>query len=603
MALNIFKGIEQVTEATYTGLADSVKIGKLYLVKREDGYGDIYFGTRHYGHFSQTEIDNLAQAIKDIAANKTAIEKNASDIEKQRTDFESLVSLVDSMVKYEYKEIDSADVPEGVNPESKDAKPETVAKNDPEYITVGDKTYHKEAVSTSEVLESLETMIKEVDAKFADYKIKSVAEGDKVLSVDGQGVLSSTMSLKYDSDKKRIYLYGGVEDDDHKLGEVDTIDFIKDGMLETAELVTVTEEDGKLVYGDNKTEAPESVKAAGKYIRLHFNTDSNANDIFLSVNELIDVYKGGKDITVNDDNTIDVALDENITVAGLNDTYGCGLIKNGQTIKAGTSLSAVLKMMLSKEINPAAATKPSISITTASVVSGLHEIGESVNVGTASITKATGKFNNNGWASPTQPTAAFEWSDEKMSSVVTSGATGYSEQTDVASIGQGTATTVKGVNRITISASAAYSAPTNKPITNLSKEYDGADATWVAGTASNTATIDWTGVYPCFTNKDGLGNVPSTKVALQTSKTFHVTVDVHNVGGDDFRFAYPDGWTISSFKVKSLDGKYYEFAAAYTKDAGTIEKTIQNNAVTYHYLSVSNGASDYEIVLSKDLNA
>lgn len=90
MALNVFKGIEQVTEATYLGLAGSDKIGKLYLVKRTDGYGDIYFGTRHYGHFSQKEIDKLAQAVKDIGDNKTAITKNTSDITLQRTDFDNL---------------------------------------------------------------------------------------------------------------------------------------------------------------------------------------------------------------------------------------------------------------------------------------------------------------------------------------------------------------------------------------------------------------------------------------------------------------------------------------------------------------------------------
>lgn len=602
MALNVFKGIEQVTEATYLGLTNPDKIGKLYLVKRTDGYGDIYFGTRHYGHFSQTEIDKLAQAVKDIDANKTAIDKNTSDITQQRTDFDKLVSLVDSMVKYEYKE--TANVPEGVTPVSKDEVPSTVGKTDPEYITVNGKNYHKEVVSTSEVLDSLKKMINDVDAKFESYKVKTVVEGDKVLSVSDQGVLSSTMSLKYDSTKKRITLYGGSEDDAHKIGEVNTTDFIKDGMLETAELVTVRTEGDKLVYGEGEgTQVPESVTEPGKYIRLHFNTDSSANDIFLSVNDLVDVYKGGKDIAVKEDNTIDVALDEDITVAGLSDTYGCGLIKNGNTIKAGTSLSEVLKMMLSKELNPAPSTKPSISIAKASAASGLHEIGEIINVGTASISKTAGKFNNNGWTSPAQPTPTFEWSNEKMSSTITSGATGYAAQTNVATIGQGTATTEKGSNKITISASADYSAPTNKPTTNLKNEYDGTEATWVAGTASNAATIDWTGVYPCFTNIDGLGNDPGKRVTLQTSKTFHFTVGVHNTGGDDFRFAYPDGWTISSFKVKSLDGKYYEYAASYNKNAGTIEKTIQNNPVTYHYLTVSNGAADYEIVLDKNLDA
>ena len=602
MALNVFKGIEQVTETTYLGLNKSDKIGKLYLVKRTDGYGDIYFGTRHYGHFSQTEIDKLAQAVKDIDANKTAIDKNTSDITQQRTDFDKLVSLVDSMVKYEYKKIEN--LPEGATAgDPLESVPAEVTKDSPEYIQVGEQYYQKVVVSTSEVLDSLKKMINDVNAKFESYKVKTVAVGDKVLSVSEQGVLSSTMSLKYNSAEKKIILYGGTEDDDHKIGEVDTTDFIKDGMLDTAELVTVTQtEDGKFVYG-NGSEAPESVTAAGKYIRLHFNADSKANDIFLSVNDLVDVYKGGKDIAVKEDNTIDVALDEDITVAGLSDTYGCGLIKNGNTIKAGTSLSEVLKMMLSKELNPAPSTEPSISIAKASAASGLHEIGEIINVGTASISKTAGKFNNNGWTSPAQPTPTFEWSNEKMSSTITSGATGYATQTNVATIGQGTATTEKGSNKITISASADYSAPTNKPTTNLKKEYDGAEATWVAGTASNAATIDWTGVYPCFTNIDGLGNDPGKRVNLQTSKTFYFTVGVHNTGGDDFRFAYPDGWTISSFKVKSLDGEYYEYAASYNKNAGTIEKTIQNNPVTYHYLTVSNGAADYEIVLDKDLNA
>ena len=76
MALNVFKGIEQVTEATYLGLDDSDKIGKLYLVKRTDGYGDIYFGTRHYGHFSQTEINKLAQAVKDIGFHGWIVSEN-----------------------------------------------------------------------------------------------------------------------------------------------------------------------------------------------------------------------------------------------------------------------------------------------------------------------------------------------------------------------------------------------------------------------------------------------------------------------------------------------------------------------------------------------
>lgn len=130
-----------------------------------------------------------------------------------------------------------------------------------------------------------------------------------------------------------------------------------------------------------------------------------------------EVPKSGTDIKVTN-GKIDVALSENITVAGLSDQYGCGLIKNGDTIKAGTSLMDIMKLMLSKEINPGAATKPSISISKAASASGLHEVGESVNVGTATIGKTAGKFNNNGWTTPAQPAAAFTWSNEKMSSIL-----------------------------------------------------------------------------------------------------------------------------------------------------------------------------------------
>ena len=352
--------------------------------------------------------------------------------------------------------------------------------------------------------------------------------------------------------------------------------------------------------------------ATKKSIVLDFSDIASATDTTIKFDALAKKIKAledkapiaGKDIDITEGtNAINVALDEEITVAGLNDTYGCGLIKNGNTIPAGTSLTEILKQMLSKELNPKAATKPSISISKAGPASGLHEIGETINVGTATISKTAGHFNNNGWASPAQPAATFSWSNEKMSSKLTTGAEGYAAQTDVASIAQGTAKTVKGTNKVTITASADYSAPTNKPITNLNKPYNGANATWVAGNATSSETVTWTGVYPCFTNLGNLGAEPTKKCTLQTSATFSFTVPAHNAGNNDFRFAYPDGWTISSFKVKSLDGKYYEYAATHNKNAGNLTKTIQGNAVTYHYLTVANGASDYQITLNKGLDA
>lgn len=320
-----------------------------------------------------------------------------------------------------------------------------------------------------------------------------------------------------------------------------------------------------------------------------------------------EVPKSGTDIKVTN-GKIDVALSEDITVAGLNDTYGCGLIKNGNTIKAGTSLMDIMKQMLSKEINPKAATKPSISISKAASASGLHEVGESVNVGTATIVKRAGHFNNDEWASPKQPEAVFTWSNEKMSSTLTNGAEGYAAQTDVASIAQGTAKTVKGRNRVTIIASADYTAPTNKPITNLNKEYDGEGATWVAGTASSTESIEWTGVYPCFTNiaDSTLTENANTKLSLISGNTFDL-VDTPSevVAGRKVRFAYPDGWTIQAFQMKDPSGKWVNVDSAYKPNAGSETKSIQGVNVTYHYLETAGGAGSqtYRITLNKNLNA
>lgn len=616
----LFKGIQQVTQAYFDKVGD--KTGYLWFVKRADEadpYGDIYFGGDHYGHYSEKDQDQIAKisqietdlnkAKKDIEAAQGNATAQDAAIKKQEMAVKKLEDLLGAVSGYEYKEVAESVVPDevktgaGVN-----AKPEANAGS-AEFVKVvtgePDTTtyYQKEVSSLKTVIDAIKTSIEEVKAEVAKIKVKDVAAKDKVLALSPEGVLSSTLSLEYNKEQKKIYLYGKDQTETNLIGFVDTTDFVKDGMLDTAEVVVVRKSGDKFVYGDGEGTEAVGVTAAGKYIRMHFNTDGAKQDIFLSVGEMVAAYTGGKDIKISAENAIDVALSEDITVAGLNDTYGCGLIKNGNTIKAGTSLTEILKQMLSKEINPKASTKPSISISKVAAVSGLHEIGESVSVGTATISKTAGHFNNNGWISPAQPAASFTWSNEKMSSKLTNGAEGYAAQTDVASIAQGTAKTVKGTNKVTITASADYSAPTNKPITNLNKPYDGADATWIAGTATNTATVEWTGVYPCFTNLGNLGKEPAKRCTLQSDATFTFTVPAHNAGNNDFRFAYPDGWTISSFKVKSLDGKYYEFSAAHNKNAGDLAKTIQGNAVTYHYLTVENGASDYQITLNKGLNA
>jgi hypothetical protein len=81
------------------------------------------------------------------------------------------------------------------------------------------------------------------------YKVKDVKEGEKVISVDTNGILSSTIGLSYDSDEQKIYLTGI---DGTTFGEgIDASDFIKDGMLKNVELVKEEGKNTQLVFTFN----------------------------------------------------------------------------------------------------------------------------------------------------------------------------------------------------------------------------------------------------------------------------------------------------------------------------------------------------------------
>lgn len=103
-----------------------------------------------------------------------------------------------------------------------------------------------------------------VESLTNDYLIKDVKSDDKMLSVDANGKLSSSFDVSYDSNARKIYFKGA---NDVSLGEVDASEFIADGMLSGATLVT---------EGD-KT-----------YIKFHFNTTGGGNDkISLDVTRLL----------------------------------------------------------------------------------------------------------------------------------------------------------------------------------------------------------------------------------------------------------------------------------------------------------------------------
>lgn len=111
----------------------------------------------------------------------------------------------------------------------------------------------------------------------------ATASGEKVLTVtDGAGddagkkFISSTLGLNWDSANKKLQLTGK---DNAVVDEIDVTDFVKDGMLADATLVTEAE--------TNVTDAPVL-----PYIKLTFNTEAGSDPVRFSVKDLVDVYNG-----------------------------------------------------------------------------------------------------------------------------------------------------------------------------------------------------------------------------------------------------------------------------------------------------------------------
>lgn len=63
-----FKGVKQVLKDTYDKLSTAQKKGHIYFVRETSGStgGDIYFGSRHYGHYNATELSSLKKEITDM---------------------------------------------------------------------------------------------------------------------------------------------------------------------------------------------------------------------------------------------------------------------------------------------------------------------------------------------------------------------------------------------------------------------------------------------------------------------------------------------------------------------------------------------------------
>lgn len=317
-------------------------------------------------------------------------------------------------------------------------------------------------------------------------------------------------------------------------------------------------------------------------------------------------YKGKKILGTTEADKL--VTTEEITVAGLSGALGAG-IQNGKTIPVGTSLQEFLVMLLSKELNPGAVTKPSISISGHSSM-GLKEIYSTVTIPAVSMSTNNGKFNNNGWTSPAQPSVeGVNWSEKTITPSAQAGFTGYTPEAGEVIAQFTSAKIALGQNTVTYTATGNYTAPTNKPITNLNHEYTGADATFTAGSATNSRSTTATGVYPVFTNNAvTLTAQASTKLTLTEEPSFEVSFNSELAAGQFIMVAIPDSFTITKVEAYNTMSRKYETYRGQSKFEAEEEKRSINGTEVQYKLWTRQGdnkndAIKYRFTLNKKLSA
>lgn len=111
--------------------------------------------------------------------------------------------------------------------------------------------------------------------------LKTFTVNDQVYDPKGNTNVDIDFTLEHDETAKEIRLVvtnGGTKT---TVGTVETDKFVKDGMLQSVDLITIPNDD----------EAATDARPAGKYLKLTWNIDSGIDVTYLNVSELIDVYK------------------------------------------------------------------------------------------------------------------------------------------------------------------------------------------------------------------------------------------------------------------------------------------------------------------------
>lgn len=317
------KGLGSVTAENYTGalgLATADNIGQIIYVKSAETIEETKYDAGAYIVSGAGTVMKLAQssASGDVAGDIADLQQSVSDVKKDVSTNKDAIAAVNKKIETING---AADVAGSVNNKIEAAKTELTGKIDAVKIKAGDNSVtigadgrtvsvkvkadadnalkfdaegglYVTAPKTKEIKGEAGNAVTVVTGADETTVIKlGIAEGENVLTQTAAGLKSS---LKIDYSDQKVRLLGA---GDTVISSFDASAFVKDGMLNDAELVTATES------------SPVNEKTSGTFVKFTFNADGGNKVIYLDVTSLIDVYTAGNGVAV-DGKTISIRLSE-----------------------------------------------------------------------------------------------------------------------------------------------------------------------------------------------------------------------------------------------------------------------------------------------------
>ena len=316
------KGLGSVTAENYTeatGLATADNIGQIIYVKSPETVGETKYDVGAYIVSGVGTVMKLAQssASGDVTGDIAHLQQSVSDIKRDVSTNKDAIAAVNGKIDI----INGAAAVAGsVDNKIEAAKTELTGKIDAVKVTAGDNSVtigadgrtvsvkvkadadnalkldakgglYVTAPKTKEIKGETDNAVTVVTGADETTVIKlGIAEDEKVLSQTAAGLKSS---LKIDYKDQKVRLLGA---GDTVISSFDASAFVKDGMLNDAELVTATES------------SPVNGNTSGTFVKFTFNA-GGGKVIYLDVTSLIDVYTAGNGVAV-DGKTISIKLSE-----------------------------------------------------------------------------------------------------------------------------------------------------------------------------------------------------------------------------------------------------------------------------------------------------